>query len=401
MFVNKNLIMETIKVIFICCLCIVFYTYLGYGIILYILVKLKSLLFKSKNQNINGYCPDVTLCIAAYNEEDIVDEKMANCYDLDYPKGKLKLVWITDGSTDNTNNKLKQYSDATVLFVPERGGKTAALNRGIDYIKTPIVIFTDANTMLNCNAIKEIVKCFANPKVGCVAGEKRIEVKQLDGAAAGGEGLYWKYESTLKRLDSELYSAVGAAGELFGVRTELFEKMERDTLLDDFILSMRIAAKGYKIEYCEKSYAVESGSANMKEEKKRKVRISAGGLQSIWRLRKLLNIFRYGLLSFQYISHRVLRWSVTPIALFALLPLNIIISLLEPTNKFYLIILILQAVFYIAGFIGYYLSTRQIKNKFLYVPYYFLFMNVNVIEGIVYLIKKQKGSGAWEKAKRA
>ena len=182
------------------------------------------------------------------------------------------------------------------------------------------------------DSIKEMVLCFSNPKVGCVAGEKRIFVNTLDGAAAGGEGLYWKYESTLKRLDSELCTAVGAAGELFGVRRELFEKMENDTLLDDFILSMRIAEKGYKIEYCSQAYAIESGSADMKEEEKRKVRIAAGGLQSIWRLRKLLNIFKYNMMSFQYISHRVLRWSITPITLFLLLPLNVFILINEPKS---------------------------------------------------------------------
>lgn len=148
-----------------------------------------------------------------------------------------------------------------------------------------------------------------------------------DGAAAGGEGIYWKYESTLKALDARLYSAVGAAGELFAVRRELFETMEPDTLLDDFILSLRITMKGYIIAYCTNAYAIESGSADMREEEKRKVRIAAGGLQSIRRLRPLLNPFRYGVLSFQYTSHRVLRWSVTPFLLFALLPLNVAIYL--------------------------------------------------------------------------
>lgn len=119
--------------------------------------------------------------------------------------------------------------------------------------------------------------------------------------ASGGEGIYWKYESTLKALDSRLYSAVGAAGELFAVRRELFEDMRTDTLLDDFILSLRIAMRGYTIAYCAAAYATESGSADMQEEEKRKVRIAAGGLQSIWRLRPLLNPFRYGLLNFQYV----------------------------------------------------------------------------------------------------
>ena len=167
--------------------------------------------------------------------------------------------------------------------------------------------------------------------------------------------------------------------------------MEPDTLLDDFILSLRIAMKGYTIAYCTNAYAIESGSADMGEEEKRKVRIAAGGLQSIWRLRPLLNPFHYGIL---------LRWSVTPFLLFALLPLNIVVLLLGESPLFYGTLLGLQILFYGMGYWGYYLSTRQIKNKVLFIPYYFLFMNVNVLKGIGYL-KRKKGSGAWEKAKRA
>lgn len=273
------------------------------------------------------------------------------------------------------------------------------MTRGMMLVDTPLVVFTDANTMLNREAIREIVRAFEDPKVGCVAGEKRIAVQEKDGAAAGGEGIYWKYESTLKALDARLYSTVGAAGELFAVRRELFTVMEPDTLLDDFILSLRIAMQGYKIAYCTQAYAIESGSADMREEQKRKVRIAAGGLQSIWRLRELLNPFRYGVLTFQYVSHRVLRWSLAPVLLFALLPLNIAILLAGGSPVCYGTILALQLLFYIMGGWGYYLSTRQVKNKLLFIPYYFLFMNINVMKGVNYL-RKKKGTGAWEKAKR-
>ena len=142
----------------------------------------------------------------------------------------------------------------------------------------------------------------------------------------------------------------------------------------------------------------------MREEEKRKVRIAAGGLQSIWRLRPLLNPFRYGILSFQYVSHRVLRWSVTPFLLFLLLPLNALLLLLKglagDSCTLYGVLLVLQILFYVLGLWGYYLSTKQIKNKLLFIPYYFLFMNVNVLKGIGYL-KKKRGTGVWEKAKRS
>lgn len=393
--------MKSLEITFWLSLIIVFYTYLGYGIVLYLLVKMKELFSKQKAKALptKENLPEVTLFITAFNEEAVVKDKMDNCRALDYPNDKLKIVWVTDGSNDNTNDLLKAYPEVSVLFQPERQGKTAALNRGMRFISSPIVIFTDANTMINREAIMEIASEFSDSKVGCVAGEKRIAAKEKDGAAGGGEGIYWKYESALKALDSKLYSAVGAAGELFAIRKELFEEMERDTLLDDFILSLRIAQKGYKIAYCSKAYAIESASASMNEEEKRKTRIAAGGLQSIWRLRSLLNVFRYGTLSFQYISHRVLRWSLTPVLLFLMLPLNIIL-VSEMSTDIYVILLFLQVLFYVLGLWGYYLSTKQIKNKILFIPYYFLFMNVNVFKGFIYL-KNKNVNGIWEKAKRS
>ncbi len=387
---------QVIEILFWIGIGIVFYTYLGYGIVLYLMVKIKELFVKPRLPRLPETLPEATLLIAAYNEEAIVASKMVNCRQLDYPADKLRLVWITDGSNDNTNERLKEYPEVTVQYQPRRQGKTAALNRALPYVNTPYVIFTDANTMLNKGAIKEIIRQFSDPRVGCVAGEKRVEIQAEQGATAG-EGIYWKYESALKRLDYRLYSAVGAAGELFAIRTSLFEQMPPDTLLDDFILSLRIAMRGYKIAYSKEAYALESASLNMREEEKRKVRISAGGLQSVWRLRGLLNIFRYGILSFQYISHRVLRWTLTPVVLFALLPLNLLLACTGHT--LYTVILALQLAFYLLGYLGYKMEKRNIRNKLLFIPYYFLFMNINVIRGYSYLAK-HKGTGAWEKAKR-
>lgn len=399
--INKGGIMQPIyttsTILFWLGLFIVFYTYIGYGVLLYGLVKLKELLKKPTPLYLPSLLPDVTLCIAAYNEEDIVAEKMKNCRELSYPADKLHIVWVTDGSNDKTNEILKSYPDVTVLFQPQRNGKTAALNRGIQHISTPYVVFTDANTMLNKEAVTEIMRQFSDPRTGCVAGEKRVDTQTAQGATAG-EGIYWKYESTLKQLDDRLCTAVGAAGELFAIQTKLFEEMPSDTLLDDFFLSLRIAQKGYKIAYCKEAYATETASLNMKEEEKRKVRISAGGLQAIWRLRALFNIFRHPILSFQYISHRVLRWTITPMILFLLLPINLILAF--SGNSLYIILLLLQLLFYFVACIGYKLEQRNIRNKILFVPYYFTFMNINVIKGVFYLARN-KGNGAWSKAKRA
>lgn len=392
-----------IELIFWASVFIVFYTYLGYGMLLYLLVKIKELVHQPKLLPAlrDEELPHLTLFITAYNEEDIVDEKMRDSLALDYPASRLHIVWVTDGSNDGTNRRLAHWPEAKVYFQPERQGKTAAMTRGMQYIETPIVVFTDANTRLNREALREIVHAFGNPAVGCVAGEKRIAASSEDTAAGSGEGFYWRYESALKALDSRLYSAAGAAGELFAIRRELFEAMPPDTLLDDFILSLRIVMKGYRIAYCSKAYATESGSADMDEEEKRKVRIAAGGIQSVWRLRALLNPFRYGLFSFQYVSHRVLRWTATPCLLFLLPILNLLLILGSEHTILYGTLLFLQCLFYLAGYLGHRLSKKRIKNKILFIPYYFLFMNVNVIKGFRYLYRRNGGNGVWEKAKRA
>lgn len=396
--------MAFVEILFWVSVAVVVYTYVGYGIILWMMVKVKEWFIKPVTlpHPTDEELPEMTLFITAYNEEQVVDEKMANCLDLDYPREKLHIVWCTDGSNDHTVERLGCWPQATVLHTPERKGKSAAMNRGLQFVHTPLVTFTDANTMLNRASLRLIAQAFLDQKVGCVAGEKRIQTEEKADAAQGGEGLYWRYESALKALDSRLYSAAGAAGELFAIRRELFQPLEEDTLLDDFVLSLRIVEQGYRIAYLKEAYAMESGSANLAEEEKRKVRIAAGGLQSIARLWPLFNPLRYGIFSFQYVSHRVLRWSITPVLLFALLPLNVVLLFGTERTALYVILWLLQALFYLAGSLGYYLSMRRTKNKLLFVPCYFLFMNLNVLRGMVYLsTRNDKEKGTWEKAQRA
>ncbi len=393
--------MTTLKILFWICLVICIYTYVGYGVLLYLLVLLKRMVKgKPKQMELpeNSQLPDVAFMVCAYNEQDVVEMKMQNIHELDYPKEKLHVIWVTDGSSDNTNEYLKAYPEVKVIYSPERRGKTAALNHGLSMVTSDITVMTDANTMVNREAIREIVRCMQDPKVACVAGEKRVMSRHEGEIAADGEGLYWKYESALKRLDSELYSAMGAAGELNAIRTHLYERMPETALLDDFVMSMRMVEQGYKIAYTSEAYAMEYGSANLEEESKRKRRIAAGGLQSSWWLRSMMNPFKNFMVAFQFVSHRVLRWSITPIALMALIPLNVALVMMK-AGTVYTIIWILQILFYLTAFSGYLLEQHGHKNKLLYVPYYFLFMNINVFRGMHYL-KTHQGGGTWEKAKR-
>ncbi|MBG7612082.1 glycosyltransferase family 2 protein [Polaribacter sp. BAL334] len=382
---------------------IIVYTYVGYGILLFAIIKIRRF-FKIGKKTIidDSYQPEVTLFIAAYNEKEYVAAKMKNTLSLDYPKDKLHIIWVTDGSNDGTPDLLKEYPNTTVHHLDERNGKIGAMNRGMEFVKTPIVIFSDANTNLGKESIKRIVQLFSNPKVGCVSGEKRIIDKESDVASGAGEGLYWKYESTLKKWDAELYSVVGAAGELFAIRTALYRHVEKDTILDDFIISLRVAQDGYTIQYDPEAYAIETASANVKEELKRKIRISAGGIQSIVRLKSLLNIFKYGTLSFQYISHRVLRWSLTPLCLVLMIPVLTILALQEGlfSLSIYTLFFWLQILFYAAALLGWFLENRETRIKILFIPYYFFIMNLSVVLGFFRYINNTQ-SVNWERSKRA
>ena len=394
--------MTILKVIFWICFSLVFYTYLGYGVLLWLLVKIKHALYGKRDIASlpdDDALPDITFLICAYNEQDIVEQKMQNTLQLNYPKERLHIMWVTDGSTDDTNLRLQRYPDVQVVFSPERRGKTAALNHGISLVNTELCVMTDANTMVNAEALHHIVRCFQDPQVACVAGEKRVVALDDSQTAAQGEGLYWRYESTLKRLDSELYSTMGAAGELNAIRTKLYHPMPEHALLDDFVMSMRMVDEGYRIAYAPEAYALEHGSADFTEESKRKRRIAAGGLQSCWWLRRMMNPFRHFVVAFQFVSHRVLRWTITPIALMALIPLNVLLVFMN-AGTIYTVIWILQILFYAAAFMGYRLAQQGKKNKLFYVPYYFLFMNFNVFRGMHYL-RTHQGGGAWEKSRRA
>ena len=389
------------KIIFWVSLFIVFYSYIGYGILLWLLLKLRGLFGKGKarNEALPAFEPEVTLVIAAFNEAAFIQKKIENSLALDYPAGKLKWLFVADGSSDETVSIIRQYPQIDCHFKPERQGKSMAINRVIPFITTGFVVFSDANTLLNKDCIKEIIQHYRDESVGAVAGEKIVSAASGEtGVAGAGEGLYWKYESFLKKLDARFHSVVGAAGELFSIRTKLFEPVNKEVLLDDFIISMKICKKGYRVMYEPNAFATEAPSFSLKEEQKRKIRISAGGWQSVFMLKDLLNIFKYGKLSFQYISHRVLRWIVCPWLLPALFIANFI--LLYSNQSFYTLVFWCQCIFYAAAFSGWLFAQMNIKVKLLYVPYYFVFMNVALYLGFVRFMKKSQ-TVLWEKAKRS
>ncbi len=378
---------------------IILYTYLGYTIILLVIAGINRLFHLQGKQMQDSLLPEVTLLVPAYNEARFVIRKVNNTLELNYPKEKLKIIWIIDGTNDDTYNLLCRYPEIMVMHERERRGKIHAMNRGMKAVSSPIVVFTDANTMLNKDAIWEITKLFVDKKTGCVTGEKRISESEMQKAVDAGEGLYWRYESLIKRLESETGSVVGAVGEIFAIRTELFSEVKEDTLLDDFTISLMIAQQGYRIKYAPHAIGTETASLSISEEIKRKIRIAIGGLQTLTRLIGILNPFRNGFLTFKYISHKVFRWTIVPFAFPIIFLLNLIIVLTPGNTSLYTAIFIIQCIFYLLALTGRLLHNVRIKFKALFAPYYLFVMNYAIIVGFFRFFKGDY-SVKWQKASR-
>lgn len=369
------------------------FTYAGYGVVIWgvnKIIKPERVISETEEE-----LPDVAILIAAYNEEDFIAAKICNTMQLDYPSSKLHIYVISDGSTDRTNAIIGTFENVTLLYEPARKGKTAAINRAMNFVNQPITVFTDANVMLNKLALAKMVTHYTDPETGGVSGEKRVIDEGVD-SASSTEGLYWKYESFLKKEDARMSTLVGAAGELFSIRTNLYEALPENTLLDDFMISMGIILKNYRIAYEPDAYATELPSLNIAEEYKRKVRIGAGGIQSLIRLPQLLNPFKFGLLTFQYFFHRFMRWTFAPVLIVTAYVLNM---MLVTEGIIYAVLFELQTIFHIASFVGWYCERKKIKVKLFFVAYYFNFMHFCIVAGWFKYLKGGQNA-AWDKSTR-
>ena len=390
--------MTLIITIFWISLAVLFFCYIGYGIILFLLNTPASYFKKRKSFEPDEYMP-VTLIVAAYNEGAVLEQKLRNTLEIDYPEKIFHIIFITDGSTDNSVEIIKKYPAVRVLHNAERKGKSAAIKRAMQQVQTPVVVFSDANTLLNKDCIRNIVQHYQHPNTGGVAGEKKIITGYRGSAVGEAEGFYWKYESFLKKQDAAFNTVVGAAGELFSIRTSLFKELRNELILDDFIISMQVCLQGYKIAYEPGAYAAELPSLSLAEEEKRKVRIAAGAYQSIGPLRHCLNFVKHPLLAFQYISRRLLRWVCCPLLLIVLLGTNIFIVSKVPLTGFYTWFLYGQLFFYSLALLGWWLVSNGRKAGLIAIPFYFAFMNYCLVKGFFRFVKG-KQTVLWEKSLR-
>jgi poly-beta-1,6-N-acetyl-D-glucosamine synthase len=381
---------------------LVFYTYAGYGLVAWVWIRIrgsKLSSIKQGNEDANEL-PAIALIIAAYNEEKILREKINNSLALDYPPDKIRILIVTDGSTDRSAKIIKDFPSLIHLHQTVRGGKVAAINRAVSAAgDVDILVFSDANTMLNKEALLRLVSHYKNPMVGGVSGEKKV--MDLEGSTVRGESFYWRYESGLKKLDASFFTIVGAAGELFSIRRSLYEAVPEDVILDDFYISLKVCEKGYQVKYEPTAFAMEKPSLTMNDEAERKTRISAGAFQSMIIFAHLMNPFHYGKLSFQYLSRRVFRWVICPLALPLIFLLNIFFYVADIyPEKLYGLILTLQVIFYLLAALGWIFAGKKAgNNKVIHIPYYFLFMNLSVWFGFFRFIKGGQ-SAIWEKVNR-
>jgi biofilm PGA synthesis N-glycosyltransferase PgaC len=356
-----------------------------------ILLRLIAFGFPHKEEEENGeYAPFISIIIPAYNEAGILQEKINNTLACEWPSLKKQIIVITDGSDDGSETMVFP-AEVMHMHTPKRLGKSAAINRAMANVQGEIVVITDANTSLNLLALKALIRPFQNLSIGGVSGEKRV-ISLKNKGAVSSEGLYWRFESSLKRYESACYSLTGAPGELFAFRKSCFSPIPENTILDDLYLSLKIVQTGKTLKYAEGAIASEENSPSLSDEFSRKTRIAAGTLQILPEWVSIMNL-RFQLM---FISHRVFRWFLAPLALLAL---GILTPFFLMNEGGLFSFGIVQCVLYLWILGGALLSGRRSPFPGFFVPFYFIMMHLaQPIGWYRYVLGKQQVT--WKKINR-
>ena len=369
-------------------LALALYVYAGYPVCLWLLARTRR-----RRASAGEYLPTVTLLIAAYNEERVMADKIENGLALDYPRELITIVVASDGSVDRTNEIVEGYAERGVRLcaISPRGGKASALTKAMETIEREIVVLSDANTMYDPQAVRRLVRHFADPGVGAVSGDVRLLSDQADFGI--GEGLYYRYERFIQRTESEVHSLIGADGAMYALRRSAFRPIRPDTVVDDLVIPLEIAKQGYRILYEPEAIAWEETSASWRSEFRRRVRVTAGGFQALLHGAGVPGL-RQPMLLFSYVSHKLLRWTL-PVILLLLAASSL--ALLD--RPFYRIVAALQGAFYLCAVAGWVLSKRGWFRSAM-VPFYFCLINVAALVGMAKgLLGRQ--SARWEIARNA
>ena len=352
----------------------VLYAYLLYPLILTLMSAGK----RAVRHDAPETCPQVSLVIAAHNEEAVLGEKLENSLALDYPPDRIQIIVVSDGSTDATEAIAASYANRGVVLhqVEERGGKTQAQNEAVRLSQGELIVFSDANSMYDGQALKRIIEPFADPAVGCVCGELRYANPEGD-AAGKGEGIYWRYEQFLKRRESALSSTLGANGAIYALRRELFEELDAE-IISDFIMPVRVWRRGFRVVYEPGAIAEERSGGTFADEFHRRTRIIARSLRGLWSERGVLNPLAHGWFAVQMISHKLMRWMV-PLAMIAAFASNALLRDIAPYSLFFDV----QLVLYGLAFLGNLLPAQLGRLALFYIPAHFVAINAGALLGLL------------------
>ena len=352
----------------------VLYTYVLYPLILLLMSAGK----RAVRHNAPETWPQVSLVIAAHNEEAVLREKLENSLALDYPPDLVQIIVASDGSTDATESIATSFADRGVVLhrVEERGGKTQAQNEAVRLAQGEFLVFSDANSMYDAQALKRIIEPFADTTVGCVCGELRYANPEGD-AAGKGEGVYWRYEQFLKRRESALSSTLGANGSIYALRRGLFEELDAD-IISDFIMPVRVWRRGFRVVYEPSAVAEERSGGTFADEFHRRTRIIARSLRGLWAERGVLNPFAHGWFAVQMISHKLMRWTV-PLAMIAAFASNALLRDIAPYSFFF----DAQVVLYGLAFLGNLWPAGLGRLAIFYIPAHFVAINAGALLGLL------------------
>ena len=381
----------------------ILYTYFGYPVLIFLLAKMIG-----RPEAYQAFQPAVTLLIAAYNEEAVIEEKIKNSLTINYPKELFQILIVSDGSADKTPEIAKRYINygIEILHEPERRGKMAAINRALPNARGEIVVFSDANNYYQADTILKLVQPFGNPAVGAVTGAKVIG--QGDGSLGASEGLYWKYESFIKKQESRAGSCTSAAGEVLAIRKNLYSPPPDHVINDDFYIAMQIVRNGYRLVYIPEAKSVERVSPSAQDEIARRTRINAGRFQAITMAGQILP-FNRPLLVWQILSHKFLR-PIVPFCMIGAAISNLLAVLFPPqvqglwilSKPYSNLFLGLQILFYLAAWVGTKVVNRPEQNRLVrlfYLPAFLTNSNYAALMGFFRFLRGSQ-SHMWERIQR-
>jgi cellulose synthase/poly-beta-1,6-N-acetylglucosamine synthase-like glycosyltransferase len=366
---------------------LIFWAYFGYFIALVIIAKI----YQKKIVKDDSH-PAISFIVTAYNEELRIGRKIENTLALDYPKDKMEIIFVSDGSTDKTSEIVSTYADKGIklLALPVRHGKHHGQHEAIKIATGEIIVFTDATTYLNPDAVNKLVRGFADPSIGCISGEDFVETDELESA---GEGAYVKYEMKLRSLETKVANLVGVSGCFFALRKPLTDTWYSD-LSSDFYLPILTHMNGYRVILESEAICRYAALKDPEKEFQRKVRTIVNGMAVLDRLKKILNPFRYGIFSLQMISHKIIRWSV-PAALVLIFICNI--PLVE-NSPFYYSLFSLQVAFYTLALMAYVIKPLR-KIILFKIPLFFVTVNYSIFIAWLKFLSGRRYV-TWESTKR-